>query len=59
MKIQFANRTYHQKYCCCVDCSFWNPQSALGELIVGCSLPQVKCMKGWKKKLFNDKIFKL
>lgn len=59
MKIQWANRTYHQEYRCCVDCPFWQPQSALGKLIVGCSLPQVNCTKGWKKKLFNDKIFKL
>ena len=61
MKIQLANRTYHQTYggCC---------ESALPEITqigghikkITCPnfIPQ-NCHRPFERKLFNDKIFKL
>lgn len=53
MKIQLANRTYHQTNNCCFFCVF-----RYDTIIAQCSL-NLNCNRAFKKKLFNDKIFKL
>lgn len=60
MKIQLANRTYHQtNEGCCIECSFWHlKQLNLWEVQGGCQF-YFKCHNPFKKQLFNDKIFKL
>lgn len=59
MKIQLANRTYHQDIRCCRTCPFYNlTQINDGEVKWGCELT-LKCHHGFKKRLFNDQIFKL
>lgn len=58
MKIQLANITYHSiNEGCCLDCAFW-VQLNLVNLQRYCQSP-IKCVKPFKKQLFNDKIFKL
>ena len=57
MKIQLANRTYYTVHKgCCLDCVFWSDKPVTLHGI--CKFP-FKCAKPLKKKLFNDKIFKL
>lgn len=62
MKIQLANRTYHQSYEGCCSCHFAKIISSENRIIhkIICPdfIPQT-CHNAFKKQLFNDKIFKL
>lgn len=59
MKIQLANRTYHLDNRSCGTCPFYNLiQISAWEVKWGCVL-ELKCHNGFKRQLFNDKIFKL
>ena len=59
MKIQLANRTYHRDDRCCGTCPFYNlVRISTWEVQWGCVL-SLKCHNGFKKQLFNDKVFKL
>lgn len=59
MKIQLADKTYHPNNQCCGTCPFYNLILLnTWEAKWGCVL-SLKCHNGFKKQLFNDKIFKL
>lgn len=61
MKIQLANRTYHQSYEGCCSCHFatiYREDWTINKIICPDFIPQ-SCHNAFKKKLFNDKIFKL
>lgn len=62
MKIQLANRTYHKTDGrCCWDCSLVKISVFQDKSYrIDCPdfIPQ-PCYNAFKKKLFNDKIFKL
>lgn len=58
MKIQLDNRTYHQSYEGCCSCHFAAIYSKNPIFICPGFIPQ-PCHSAFKKKLFNDKIFKL
>jgi hypothetical protein len=62
MKIQLANRTYHKTDGrCCWNCSLAKISVVQDRLYrIDCPdfIPQ-PCHNAFKKKLFNDKIFKL
>lgn len=61
MKIQLANRTYHQSYEGCCSCHFakiYSQYGILNKIICPDFIPQ-PCHNAFKKQLLNDKIFKL
>ncbi len=61
MKIQLANRTYHQSYEGCCSCHFatiYSKDRIINKIICPDFIPQ-PCHNAFKKQLFNDKIFKL
>lgn len=61
MKIQLANRTYHQAHEGCCSCHFakiYSKDRIINKIICPDFIPQ-PCHNAFKKKLFNDKIFKL
>lgn len=61
MKIQLANRTYHQSYEGCCSCHFatiYSKDRIINKIICPDFIPQ-PCHSAFKKQLFNDKIFKL
>ena len=61
MKIQLANRTYHQAYEGCCSYHFakiYREDRIINKIVYPDFIPQ-SCHNAFKKKLFNDKIFKL
>ena len=61
MKIQLGNRTYHQSYEGCCSChlaKIYSKDRIINKIICPDFILQT-CHNAFKKRFFNDKIFKL
>lgn len=60
MKVQLANRTYRRLYAGCCQCAFAHITYDRHIRRIDCpDFILQPCYRAFKKKLFNDKIFKL
>ena len=61
MKIQLANRTYHQTWGGCCSCHFakiYSKDRIINKITCPDFIPQT-CHNAFQRQLFNDRIFKL